>query len=293
MRPKYESILPLETNSFKAFIQVKKEFDFPFHYHPEYELTYILSSSGVRYVGNRFENFSENDLVMLGPNLPHCWKNIDSPQVEAVALVIQWNADLLGSKWLDKKEFTSVKKLHQRSEKGIRFLADEALQLKDRLVAIIKAPAFEKIIELVRILHQLSHSENCRTLCEESFSNNMKYGDNERLNTIYHYMKTHYRDKITLKDVASRVCMTEVSFSRFFSKLMNKTFVSFLNEYRINIACTLLIETDLQLTQICYDAGYDSIPFFYRQFKRFKNCTPLFYRHQFKSTGDFSIPLPQ
>lgn len=290
MKPQYETITPLETNSFKAFLQEKKEFDYPFHYHPEYELTYILSSSGVRYVGNRFENFAENDLVLLGPNLPHCWKNIDSNGGLSKALVIQWNADLFGENWLQKKEFSSIKKLHQRSEKGIRFFPEEALAVKHRLFSIIEAPAFEKIIALVCLLNDLSLSVSCKTLCEEDFNNTMKFADNERLNAIYQYLKNHYKEKINLKDIASTVCMTEGSFSRFFSKLMKKSFVSFLNEYRINIACKMLTESNAQITQICYDSGYDSIPFFYRQFKRFKHCSPYFYRQQFKEAGDFSIP---
>lgn len=282
MRAQYESILPPDTSSFNAFVQVKPEFDYPFHYHPQYELTYILSSSGVRYVGNRFENFAENDLVMLGPNLPHCWKNIDAGSIEASALVIQWNEDLLGERWLEKKEFARIRQLHQLSVHGIRFPSKFALALKDELLHIVSVPAFEKIIMLVRILERLSVCEGMQTLCDYNFANNLKFDNNERLNTIYQYLKINYRNKITLSNVAAQVCMTDESFSRFFSKLMNKTFFSFLNEYRINVACKLLIESDLSIARICDQCGYESVSFFFRQFKRFKNCSPQYFRKQFQ-----------
>ncbi len=96
MRPQYESI-PLENNSIRAVSVMLNEFDYPYHYHPEYELTYVLASTGVRYVGNHFEKFSKNDLTMVGPGLPHCWINTKNQQTMASALVIQWNKDLLGS----------------------------------------------------------------------------------------------------------------------------------------------------------------------------------------------------
>src|SRR5687768_11616401 len=121
MKAQFEAIAPLETTSLNAFVQEKPEFDFPFHYHPEYELTYILSSRGIRYVGNHFGDFRENDLVFLGSNLPHCWKNTENQTEPASAIVIQWNDMLLGEGRINSKEFKAIKKLHQLAYKGIRF----------------------------------------------------------------------------------------------------------------------------------------------------------------------------
>lgn len=87
----------------------------PLHFHPEYELTYIVSSNGVRYVGNQFENFRENDLVLLGSNLPHCWKNFSNLKIPASAVVIHWKAEFLGKDWLECKEFTAIKNLQRLS----------------------------------------------------------------------------------------------------------------------------------------------------------------------------------
>ena len=78
MKPAYKSVSLMDSRSFRVIRQEnKQEFEFPWHYHPEFELTYISNSQGVRYVGNNIENFYENDLVLLGSNLPHCWINSD------------------------------------------------------------------------------------------------------------------------------------------------------------------------------------------------------------------------
>src|SRR5688572_16595580 len=111
MKALYEKIIPLKSNSFKAYAYEMDEFDNPWHYHPEFELTFILSSQGVRYTGNSFENFQKNDFVLLGPNLPHCWKNSGVQTEKAGAIVIHWDANLLGRDWTGQEEFKSIQNL--------------------------------------------------------------------------------------------------------------------------------------------------------------------------------------
>jgi len=241
-------------------------------------------------VGNEFENFRADDLIFLGPNLPHCWKNTNCQNCEASALVIQWKEDLLGKDWLETKEFGAVKKLHNLSTRGIRFSPKLAINLKENLLQIAEADPFRKLMILLDILNILALSTDYEIVCKRDYTNNTNLMDSERINTVYQYVKNNYMQKITLQSIASTVFMSEESFSRFFSKIMKKTFFSFLNEYRINEACKLLIETEQQIVQVCYASGYETIPFFYRQFKKFKNCSPQFYRSKFKLTGNFSIP---
>jgi AraC-like DNA-binding protein/mannose-6-phosphate isomerase-like protein (cupin superfamily) len=290
MKAHFEAIAPSQTTSLNAFLQEKKEFDYPFHYHPEYELTFIISSRGIRYVGNHFGDFRENDLVFLGPDLPHCWKNAEGQADPAAAIVIQWGENLLGEGWIDSKEFKAIKKLHLLAQKGIKFTEAVALEVKDRLLYAVTLPPFQKLIAVLQLLNELAQTNQYELLCEQGFSYNLNLLENERINTVYQYLRMNYSKKITLENVASEVSMTEESFSRFFSKVMKKTFFGFVNEYRINVACNLLIKTDMNVNQIGYAAGYESFPFFYRQFKKFKSCSPQKYRTAFQKTGNISIP---
>lgn len=278
MKALYEKIIPLESSSFKAYSYEMEEFDNPWHYHPEYELTYILSSQGIRYTGNSFENFKENDFVLLGPNLPHCWKNTGTQTHKASAIVIHWDTDLLGKEWVEKREFQSIRKLLQSSEQGLKFDPDFALAQKEKLERLLTLSSFEKLMSFLEILNELSLTQKKKTLCDRDFQNQLNLDDHERINMIYHYIRTNYTQRFTLKDIANEVHMGRESFSRFFSKIMNKPFFSFLNEYRVNAACELLIESDLQVTQICYACGFESLPFFYRQFKKYKGSSPHQYR---------------
>ncbi|SDS54809.1 AraC-type DNA-binding protein [Mucilaginibacter mallensis] len=286
MKPVFESILPLPASSLKAFFQEKDEFDAPWHFHPQFELTYILQSSGLRYVGNSMEHFEDDDLILLGPNLPHCWKNMEQNIHKAQAIVIQWDLDLLGKNWLDQPEFRGIKNMLALSEKGIQFSKTVAREIKDHIIAMPETAPFEKLMCFLNVLKTLSEKDSFQMLCEHNFAIKPESLQSDRINSVYQYVKQHYGEKIKLKDISSSLHMSEENFSRFFSKVMKKNFFTFLNEFRLNIACKLLIETDMQVKQISYSCGYETLPFFYRQFKRFKQVSPLQFRLTYHKMGN-------
>lgn len=280
----YKHIQPEESKLFTSVIQeTNVQFEYPWHYHPELELTYILTSHGVRYVGNSIENFFDDDLVLVGSNLPHCWINSNVEQENASAIVVYLKEEFLDKTWMQSREFETIRKLLALSEKGVKFHKEVAIKLKDRCLKLVQLPPLERLMMLLEILQELANTNQYHLLCEQGFSNNLNYTYNERINIVYKYIEQHYREKISLADIAEQVRMTEGNFSRFFSKMMKKSFFEFLNEYRINRACKLLIETDKQVSEICYISGFESIPFFYRQFKKFKNCQPKLYRSNYQT----------
>lgn len=279
-------LIPSESNLFKAVLQENsKEFDYPWHYHPEFELTYILSSQGVRYVGNNIENFYEDDLVLMGSNLPHCWRNTVDQQQPASAIVIYLKEEFLDKTWTQSIEFEAIRKLLNLSSKGIKVSNTMALKLKPQFFDLLKAPPFEKLMILLQILQELAQTTEFHFLCEQGFAYDLSHTNNARINTAYKYIQEHYQEQISLADIAAQVNMSEEYFSRFFSKTMQKPFFEFLNEYKINRACKLLIETDKQVSEICYASGFESVPFFHRQFKKFKNCQPKSYRLSYQNVA--------
>ena len=280
MKPAYKSVSLVDSRSFQVVRQGNKaEFDFPWHYHPEFELTFIPNSQGIRYVGNNIENFGENDLVLLGSNLPHCWINTGDELGPSGAVVIYLNKDLV--KWLCAGQFEAINLLFEKSNQGIKFGRSAALQFKSRLYDLLHANSFEKYIILLQILNDLSSTSEFRLLSQMGFVYELNHTNNERINAVYQYVRQNYQRKISLAEVAAHVSLSEEYFARFFSKSLKKSFLTFLNEYRINRACKLLIQTDKQVSEICYNTGFESIPFFYRQFKKIMNNPPQAYRMQY------------
>ncbi|MCE1199316.1 MAG: cupin domain-containing protein, partial [Marinilabiliales bacterium] len=100
MKATYQKILLSEGSSFIATKLVLPRFHLEYHFHPEYELKYVIESKGKRFIGDTIENFQEGDLILLGPNIPHYWKNDaihdQTDQMKAKAVVAMFTEDFLG-----------------------------------------------------------------------------------------------------------------------------------------------------------------------------------------------------
>lgn len=281
MKAQLEKITGSTQNSFKLFRYSKPQFDAPWHFHPEYELTYIAKSNGIRYVGDSVTEFEEGDFVLLGSNLPHCWKNVESQNENAESIVIQWNDDILGLGWQDKIEFAMIKNLLAVSTRGVKFNRDVTRRMKPALLNMPKQSSFDKLISFLCILQLLALSENYELLSGDNFTIKANLVESRNIDLVQNFVAKNYRNPISLREVSSLVAMTEETFCRFFKRTFNKSFFTFVNEYKIKRACKLLIESNDQVSEIAFESGYESLPFFYRQFKKFIGCTPLAYRKKY------------
>ncbi|MFD1315188.1 AraC family transcriptional regulator [Namhaeicola litoreus] len=280
MKAQFEKI-PNNHHSLHAFIYENKDFDAPWHFHPEYELTYIVKGKGIRYIGNNIQKFEEGDFVLIGSNLPHCWKNTHQGSGSVKSIVFQWNESMLGADWLEKDEFYNIKMLLKKASKGILFKKSYAKKSLDKLYSIISKPPLNKLLSFLSLLEELSSEEDIDILTSAGFSPNLNLKANYRIDIVYDYVKVNYKNKIMLDEVSGLVSMGNEAFCRFFKKSLNKSFFTFINEYRINLASKMLIETNKQVSQIAYDCGYESLPFFYRQFQKFMHCSPLVFRKKY------------
>jgi AraC-like DNA-binding protein len=284
MKPTFKPIPKDNCRFFRIEKQeTRQDFEYPWHYHPEFELTLILNHHGIRYVGNNIEHFFDHDLVLLGSNLPHTWVNSECEKDNPKAYVIFLHDEFIS--WLNNDQFPNIVQLLNRSRQGIKFSKEMALQVKNNLSQLFLADQFDRCIILMQILKTLADAEDIHLLSTQGFRTELNPTKSDRINTICQYVSQNYHRKIYLEEVAGQINMSEESFSRFFSKTMMKSFSTFLNEYRISNACKLLIETDKQITEVCYKSGFESIPFFYKQFKRFMNCQPRTYRINYQKAS--------
>jgi AraC-like DNA-binding protein len=101
------------------------------------------------------------------------------------------------------------------------------------------------------------------------------------MNKVHAYVMKNFREKITLNEVAALANMTPSSFSRYFKTHANKTFSEFLAGIRIGYSCKLIIEKKMNITQTCYDSGFNTLSNFNRQFKALTQFTPMEYRRRY------------
>ncbi len=256
--------------------------DSTWHYHPEYELLYISKSTGIRFVGDSVSHFSPGDLVLVGSNLPHLWRNdasyyaADSPN-NVKTVVIKFRKDFLGEETFSYPEFSAINQMLKASKNGLYFDKKVSKKLHNDLIQIVDLHPAEQSIKLLSLLHQLSQSGSNAVL---SSTDMRQYSTepSQRLDAVLKYISDHYDSSIYLQDVADIACMTTNSFCRFFKKMTNKSFTQFLNEVRVRNATRLLLEDHLSVSQVCYMVGYNSVTNFHKQFKQIMGSTPNHYR---------------
>ena len=256
------------------------------HFHPEFQISLIAEGKGTRFVGDHIQTFEEGDLVFTGPNLPHLWRSDEAyfekdSGLTTRGLVIYFDHELLSESLLDKQEFYKINKLVENSVRGMEFYGKTQLQIKKLLMGINRAKGFQRIIKLFEIIDILANSEEYNLLSSPGYSNVFKGEDAEKMRQVYEYVMTNFKTKISLEEIASLLNMTTTSFCRYFKPRANKTFTRFVNDIRIGHARKLLLEDNLNISQISYECGFNALSNFNRQFKSIVNMSPQEYRRLF------------
>ncbi|CAL2061267.1 AraC family transcriptional regulator [Tenacibaculum sp. 190524A05c] len=269
------------SDSFLVYYRVKDEFDFPLHFHPEYELNFIHKGKGVRRViGDHMGEIGDYELVLVGPNLPHCWELHNCTNKEIHEITIHIHSDLLDEKLLSRRVFKSIRDMLNRSIHGISFSEKTIKELMPRLMELPKTSGIDYFLEFISILHDLSNSRN-QKLLSTSFSNYNDFENSGKIKKVYEFVQNNFQRKISLDEISELVNMTPVSFNRFIKKRTGKTFVSYINNTRISYASRLLLETDLSVGEVAYKCGFNNLANFNRMFKKIKNNTPSEFRSEF------------
>lgn len=261
------------------------------HWHDEIEILYFMKGSFRLNVN--METFSIQD---------ECFSFINSgdlhsiePESYGVESAIVFNPCILSFEHYDIAQTSLLQPLSKGQIRFPRFLD-------------VSNPAFSKVkreyLDILNVFHQtgafmpregetvtesLSSQLFIRAgllkilgiLSSHSLLTEPEKKDDYRIETIKStlgFIRSHYQDKLYIRDMAKQVNMNEQYFCRFFKKALGKSPVSYLNEYRIKQAIILLQTTDMPVMDICLDCGFNNLGNFLREFKKDTGFTPLQYR---------------
>ncbi len=285
MRATYEQLNETAECSFLYRQFAQPRLDAPFHFHPELELTLVLEGSGRRLVGRQVSNYEAGDLVLLGPNLPHTWSGNEtaSSQEMSRSIVIQFKEHFAGAHFWDIPEMAAINTLFQKAQSGIWIKGKTRDWVAEKMTIGSNLPPFQKILQLIEILHGIAISEETEQL-DVQFSHFMPTSmESERFQKVYTYLIDHYQEEISLETIAVVANLTPTSFCRFFKKIARKTFVDALTEFRVKHACQLLSATEKPISDICFESGFGNISYFNKEFKKSLGRSPMRYRKMFLS----------
>jgi AraC-like DNA-binding protein len=282
-KPTFESITPGFGNSFayQQFDENHRNDNSVWHYHPEIELVYVNGGTGRRQVGSNVSYYTWGTLILVGSNLPHCGFT-DELTGHKKETVIHMKEDFLGSEFFNLPETSKIKTLIQVARRGIVFSGDTKVGVGAMMEAMEKQTDFERLVTQLTILNDLATTEEFRILNADGFSILSDVKDNERINTVFNYVKTHFKEEISLEVMAELTSLTVPSFCRYFKMVTNKTFTQFVNEYRLVRASRLLAEQSMSITEVCFESGFNNFSHFNKKFKAFTGQTPSAYRKELK-----------
>jgi len=248
------------------------------HSHKNIELNFMVNARGKRFVGGSISDFAEGDLVLLGPDLPHCWV-IDNKDEEPVALTVHFHENLFHSNIFNVPEFDALYQLLNRAKHGIYFRSIKFDAIKSLLMELKELAGFEAMIHLIRIFRFLSDTEDIQTLANDRINAHTMQLNDDRVNKVYEYIFHHFQDGIKLHDLAELVNLSEGALCSYFKKTTKKSIFTFLKEVKIGYACKLLTsDTGKNVSEVCFESGYNNLANFNRQFKEINHMSPKEYR---------------
>jgi AraC-like DNA-binding protein len=260
-----------------------RDYGCQWHFHPELELLLTLKGGTHRRIGDNISALEDGDLVLIGSNLPHDFRNDRGPGIPfrpVHAIVLQFRRDFLGASWLERNDMSRVQRLFQLAGHGLQITGDTRKRVTQLLKRTPQARGIHRLTITLQILAILSSSRELRRISSPGFAPEVQISDHERMGMISTFIEERIAEPLYLKQVARHAGMSEVSLSRYFRSRTGKTFPAYLNELRVARVCRLLAETDATVTEIALSCGFDSMANFDAQFSRLHGCSPKAYRQQ-------------
>lgn len=262
-------------------------FKYPLHFHDEYEIIFILKSTGTRFIGNSIEPYSDGDLVLLGSSLPHMYRSDpqyyeNNPELRVNAITIQFSKGFFSFGINQYPELIKIKNLLIKAKRGIYFDKQANQSIRTRISRAVSLKGLPLLLECIQILSLMSNSKDYSLLNNEDSESASEFIEaDERLIKVVSFIKREYNRQLTLKEIAGVARMNQSAFCRFFLDKTGKTCTKYINSLRINYACKLLQEKKLTITEICYECGFNNISNFNRQFKQITKHSPTEYMNEF------------
>ncbi len=279
--PVLEHIEPSFNQSFtfRRFDEAEPNLKPFWHYHPEIELVFVKSGSSKRHIGNHISYYKNGDLILLGPNLPH-YGFTERLSGRRSEIVVQMKHNFLGNTFFSLPEVRAIEHLFVKAESGMIFTGETKRVVGEQLESLADADQFTKLIGMLQILNVLAQSEEFEMLNTKGAALIYKKQDNDKIERIYDFVRENFQQPITLEEVSAMAHMEVPSFCRYFKRVTGKTFTTFVNDFRVLHACKLLSESNMSISEICFESGFNNSSHFNRLFKNTTGKTPLAYREE-------------
>lgn len=290
------AILSDLAHSRKAFV-VKRisrsAFSNDFHFHRECQLVHVVSGSGVRVIGHSIERFEKGDLTFIGANVPHVWysEHEACEPGEATSLTLYIDSELFCERLGALADMKKMRHFLCESQRGIKIEGEKKRFIAGVLQQMVEQRDIGLLASMLRILACLLDPTDLVYLNTPSPISSYAAQPPGRIPKLMHYIHQNFKGEISLTEAAAVSGLQIHAFCRYFKSLTNRTFSEFLNDVRIGYACELLHQSELPVTQIALECGYNNLSYFNRCFKKTNHMSPKDFRRSLGAKNYQGSPL--
>ncbi|TIV96736.1 MAG: AraC family transcriptional regulator [Mesorhizobium sp.] len=249
------------------------------HFHPEYELHQIVATTGRYFVGDFIGEFEVGNLVLTGPNLPHNWISEVPETVPLRCRLIQFSEEFIGGAITTFPELGAVSPLLDLSRRGVLFGKSVSREVMPLLAEITHAYGVHRISLFMSIMEALSRETSPRVLASEDYLPDPSGYVSAGMNQALAYIRENLTQQFNEGDLAAIAGQTPSAFSRSFRKHTGMSLLQYIKRLRINLACQILMSNEeAQISDICFEVGFNNLSNFNRQFLAEKGMPPSQFR---------------
>ena len=248
----------------------------PVHWHEFYELEFIIHGHGSQVVNGIRQPLTTGSLFFLTPvDFHEVSPEGDSPME---IINVKFSDQIISKELREVLYCNPLPLLANFSDIEYRSIEADFM----RLLAEFEGDGLWKNIiikgTLERIIIDLIRKSNQDIV---NIDSNPIHKRRSSIHRSLTYLQLHFREPVTLEQIAQESNLSPNYFSERFHKLTGKTFKGYLHELRINFAASMIKSSDLPVTEICFASGFNSLPHFLRSFKQYFGMSPNAYRKQY------------
>ena len=191
------------------------------HQHPEVEITLVRRGGTQRMVGDRISPLQPGDLVVIGPDLPHDYRNEaipgrKRPHVEAV--VVQFLPNILGDDWLKSPSVGRVRRLFERARFGLEVSGRTRQRASRQVQNMVRTTGLRRVALLLELLEELANSKELREIASPGFEHRTGGAGADRIGRVCEHIEEHLGKPLYTAELARLTNLSESAFSRLFKK---------------------------------------------------------------------------
>lgn len=252
------------------------------HFHPEYEIHLITTTSGQTFVGDYIGRFEPDNLAIIGPNVPHNWLS-EVPAGTVVAercIVLQFTQAFAAGCIALFPELLFLRSLLDASRRGLEFPTPVGAAARPIMRRMLDADGPRRIELFFALMSVIRDSPAPHPLAGIDHHPTPEIYMSQPLNHALAQIAANPTSDLRESDLAALSGYSPSTFSRAFRRKTGNSFVRYLNGIRLNRACALLIGEDTHIADICFEVGFNNLANFNRQFRAQKGMSPSEFRRR-------------